>query len=102
MFLIDCFLLDILFIYISNVIPFPGLPSRNPLAHPSSPCFYEGAPKHTYPLLPPYPGIPLYWGIKPSHNQGQLLPVMSDKAIICYICSWSHGYSGWWFGLWEL
>jgi hypothetical protein len=28
------FLLDIFFIYISNVIPFPGFPSENPL-HPS-------------------------------------------------------------------
>ena len=37
------FLLDILFIYISNVIPFPSFPSGNPLSHPLSPCFYEGA-----------------------------------------------------------
>jgi hypothetical protein len=28
------FLLDIFFIYISNVIPFPGLPSENPLFSP--------------------------------------------------------------------
>jgi hypothetical protein len=27
------FLLDIFFIYISNVIPFPGFPSENPLSH---------------------------------------------------------------------
>jgi hypothetical protein len=27
------FLLDIFFIYISNVIPFPGFPSENPLPH---------------------------------------------------------------------
>jgi hypothetical protein len=29
------FLLVILFIYISNVIPLPGFPSSNPLSHPS-------------------------------------------------------------------
>jgi hypothetical protein len=28
------FLLDIFFIYISNVIPFPGFPSKNPLSPP--------------------------------------------------------------------
>jgi hypothetical protein len=31
---------------------------------------------------------------------------MSNKAILCYICSWSHRslhvYSGWWFNPWEL
>ena len=32
------FLMDILFIYISNVIPFPGVPSRNTLPHPPSPA----------------------------------------------------------------
>jgi hypothetical protein len=29
--------LDILFIYISDVIPFSGFPSTNPLSHPNSP-----------------------------------------------------------------
>jgi hypothetical protein len=28
----ETFLLDIFFIYISNVIPFPGFPSKNPLS----------------------------------------------------------------------
>ena len=32
------FLLDIFFIYISNVIPFPSFPSENPLSPPPSPC----------------------------------------------------------------
>jgi hypothetical protein len=31
------FLLDIFFIYISNVILFPGSPSENPLSHSPSP-----------------------------------------------------------------
>ena len=37
------------------------------------------------------PGIPLHWGIEPSQDQGPLLPSMSNKVILCYIYSWSHG-----------
>jgi hypothetical protein len=37
------------------------------------------------------PGIPLQWGIKPFQNQGPLFPLMSNKAMLCYISSWSHG-----------
>jgi hypothetical protein len=52
-----CFLLlDIFFIYISNVIPVPQFPSKNPLSPPPSHC----SPIH--PLLFPGPGIPVYWG----------------------------------------
>jgi hypothetical protein len=80
------FFLDIFFIYISNFIPFPGFPYKNPLSHPPSPC----SPTHPFMLL--CPGIPLHWGIEPSLDQGTLLPLMSNKAILCYICSWSHGF----------
>jgi hypothetical protein len=45
----------------------------------------------SHPLLPPCPGIPLHWGIKPLQDQGLLLPLMPDKAIFCCICDWSHG-----------
>jgi hypothetical protein len=52
------FLLDIFFIYISKVIPFPGFPSwkkkNNPLHH---------HPPTTYSPLLPGPGIPLYWDL---------------------------------------
>jgi hypothetical protein len=37
----------------------------------------------THPLLPPYPGIPLHWGIKPSQHKGPLFPLISDNAILC-------------------
>jgi hypothetical protein len=47
------FLLAILFIYISSALPLSGFPSGNPLLHPVSPFFYEGAPQPTHPL-PPY------------------------------------------------
>jgi hypothetical protein len=79
----DCtfFLKDIFSIYISNVIPFPDFPS----SHFPFPC----SPTHPLPL--PCPGIYLHWGIQPSQDQGPLLPLMTDKAILCYICGWSHG-----------
>ena len=48
--------------------------------------FLVSTPKITQslPLLPnpptpiPGPGIPLYWGIEPSQDQGLLLPLMTD------------------------
>ena len=86
------FLLNISFIYISSVIPFPGFPSANPHPPFSSACFYECSPQPTpHTLPPPHPGIPLHWVIKPSQDQGPLLPLMPDNAILCYMCSWSHG-----------
>jgi hypothetical protein len=66
------FLLDIFFIYISNAIPFPSFPSKNPLSSPPSPC------SSTHPLALPDPGIPLYWGIEPSQDQGPLLALMTN------------------------
>jgi hypothetical protein len=83
--------LDIFFIDISNIILFPSFLSRIALSHPPSPCFYNSVPPSTHQLPPPHPHIPLHWGIKPSQGQGPLLPLMPDKAILCYICSWSHG-----------
>jgi hypothetical protein len=80
------FFKDIFFIYISNIIPFPDFPSKNPLSHTPSPC------RPTHPLRLPGLGIPLHWGIKPSQDQGPLLPLLSNKAILCYICSWSHEF----------
>ena len=73
--------MDILFIYISNVIPFPGFPSATPLSHPPLPFFYEGAPPSTYSLLPHRPSIPLHWDVKPSQDQGPPFPLMPDKAL---------------------
>ena len=90
LFICISFLLDIFFIYISNVIPCSGSSpppkKKKPnLSHPLSPC----SPTHPLPL--PGPGIPLHWGIEHSQDQRPLLPSMSNKAILCYICSWSHG-----------
>ena len=55
-------LLDISFIYISNVIPFSGFLSENPLCPP-----FPWSPTH--PLLLPGPDITLHWGIEPSQDQ---------------------------------
>jgi hypothetical protein len=65
------FILDILFIYISNAFPFPSFLPENSLSSPP-PC----SPTHSLPL--PGPGIPLYQVIESSQNQGTLLPLMND------------------------
>ena len=80
--------------------PFLVSPSITPPIPPPSPC----SPTNSLPL--PGPGILLHWGIESSQDQGPLLSMMTNKAILCYICSWSHGslhvYSGWWFSPWEI
>jgi len=30
-------------------------------------------------------------GVRPLQDQGLLFPLMPNKAILCYICRWSHG-----------
>jgi hypothetical protein len=41
---------------------------------------------------PPHcPSIPLQWGFEPSQDQAPSPPLMPDKAILCFKCSWSHG-----------
>ena len=85
------FLLDIFFIHILNFIPFPSSPSQKPPYHLPSTCFHEGAPAthpHSQSLEFPYTGR----GIKPSQDQGPLLPLMPDKVILCYICDWRHEF----------
>ena len=79
--LFSYFLLDIFFIYISNVILFPGFPSENPLSHPPLACSL------THLLLLPCPGIPLHWGIDPSQDQEPLLSLMSQGAMGPSMCT---------------
>ena len=81
--------LDIFFIYISNVFPFLGLPFR-PLHPILLPLPLWGC-SPMQPLPPSCPGIPLHWVIKHPQAQGPLLPLMSNKAILCHICSQSYG-----------
>jgi hypothetical protein len=57
-------------------VPFASmnvLPHRPTLGHPTTPA--------SHPML----------GIKPPQDQGPLLLLTSDKAILCYIFIWSHG-----------
>jgi hypothetical protein len=83
--------LNILFTYISNVILFPCFPSGHPCA--ISPPLLLWWCYSTYPTHCNFPpDIPLHWGIEPSQDQGLLLPLMTNKAILCYICNWSHGW----------
>ena len=69
--------------------------SRSPLWKPpiSSPlpCLCEGVAPPIHQLLPSSPCIPLHWGIKHPQAQGPLLPLMSNKAILCHIRGRSHG-----------
>jgi hypothetical protein len=68
---------------------FPVYPQKLPI--PSSiPLLLWGCfPIHPFPL--PCLCIPLNWGIEPSQDKGLLLSLMPDKAILCFICSSSHG-----------
>jgi hypothetical protein len=62
------FELDIFFIYILNVFPFPGLPFGISLSLPPSSCLYEGAlpPTHSCPptVAFPYTGASNIFRIK--------------------------------------
>ena len=78
------------FIYFSNVVP-PSWSSFHKLSILSSHPF---ASKRVFPNQPTHPLLPsisLCWSIKPPQDQGPPLPLMPDKAILCYICCWSHG-----------
>jgi len=103
-----CFLLlDIFFIYISNVIPFSDfLDISSPIPSP----FLSSI--RVFPSLSTSPShIPQHsptLGVQPWQDQGLLLPLVPNKSILCYICSWSHGSihvyslgsSGWLALLW--
>jgi hypothetical protein len=78
-------------IYISNIIPFHSYPPPQDSPFPSPlPCFYEGVPQPSHPLLPPHLWI-LYIGAEPSQDQRPFVSLMPYKAILWYICCWSRG-----------
>jgi hypothetical protein len=84
--------LVILFIYILNVILLPGFPSANPLSPPPPPEGASHPHTHFHLTALAFPCAWTLWGIKPLQDQGPLLPLMPDQAVLCYICSWSHGF----------
>jgi hypothetical protein len=82
--------LVILFIFILNFIPLPGFPSSKLLSPPSFPLLLWGSSSTHLPSLPHCTSVFLHWGIKLPQDQECPLPLMPDKAILCYICSWSY------------
>jgi hypothetical protein len=106
LFLFHVFLLIILFIYISSVIPFTSFPSTAPYPIPS-PCFYEAAPPSTHSLSPHCPSIPLHRAINPSQDQGASPPIDAWKGLPplhmqLEPCVPPCVRFGWWFNPWEL
>jgi hypothetical protein len=70
------------------------------------PPFHISHSETQYPILPPpasmrmlpshplpssSPGITIHWGIKHPQAERPLLPLMSNKAILCHIWGQSHG-----------
>ena len=80
----------IFYLFIFHVIPFPGFHLWKPPIPSSLPVLLYWC-SHTHLLLPPHPDIPLHWGMEPSQDQGPLLSLMPDKAILCYVGRWSLG-----------
>jgi hypothetical protein len=80
-------------------------PPGNPVYHPP-PLLLCGL----FPYPPTHSCLPAlvfsYTGHRTVTDQGHLLSLMPDKAILCYISGWSrenlHELFGWWFSLWEL
>ena len=64
----------------------PVSPPKTPYLIPSPPAHQ---PTHSwFPVLAfPYTGA-----LSLQQDQGPFLPLMSDKAILCYICGWSLGF----------
>ena len=85
--------MDIFFIYISFFIPFLSFPSGHPISypHPLPPApimVLPYPPSHL--LMPLCPRILLQWVIDPWQDQEPLLPLISKRVILCYMCSWSN------------
>jgi hypothetical protein len=101
------FLLDILFIYISNVSLFPD-PPQNSLYYPPSSCFYEGVPPPSQPLPPPCPGIPLHCCIHRAFTGPRASSPTDARQghplLHIWLKSWipPRLLFGWWFKPWEL
>ena len=83
-------LLHSFFHWIFSLFTFQML-SPSSISALETPILHEGSHLPTHPHLPHCPQIPLHWGIELSQEEGNLLPLMADKAILCYICSWSRG-----------
>ena len=82
--------MDILCIYILNAILFLGVPYESfyPISPPyASMRVLSHTPTHSHLTALTFP----YSEIEPSQDQGSLLLLMPDSAILWYICNWCHG-----------
>jgi hypothetical protein len=85
---------EIFFIYISNVIPFPGSPFLVSPIPSSLPLLLWGCSSTHSPTPTSLLSFPLHWDIYCTFIRTKTSPpLMHDKAILCYICSWGHLYS---------
>jgi hypothetical protein len=85
--LLFCFIDYFIYLHFKCCSPSQFLLHKPPFQ--PSPCFYEGTPPPTHPLLPYCPSIPLHWGIDSLQDQEPPIPLMPD-ANLCHTCSWSH------------
>ena len=83
------FLLVILFTF-QMWSAFPVSPPQTPIPSLLPSASMRVSPT-THLLLSHHPIIPLRCGMEPPQDQGPPLPLMPDKAILCCMCSWSHG-----------
>ena len=68
--------------------PFPVSPLQAPYPIPFPSASMRELPHPPTPPFPPHcPSIPLHWSIEPPQDRGPPLPLMPDKAILCYKCS---------------
>ena len=69
----------------------PQLPIPSPLRFASMRC----SSTHSPTLASPFLASPCQENDqdkqRPPQDQGFPFPLMPDKALLCYICSWSHG-----------
>jgi len=117
-FFLFCFVLFFLVFFIFSFIwffkftcqmltPFPGFSSKNPLSHPSSPCFYEGAPSPTYPL--PHTPLPCHsptlghWACTGPRASPSTDAQQGHPPRHMWLESWAHPCVpfGWWFRSWS-
>jgi hypothetical protein len=87
--------LYIFFIYISNVIPFPGFPSENPLSPQPA---HQHTHSHLSTLTFPYTGASSLQGTK------GLFSLQGHPRLHMWLEPWDPPcvLFGWWFSCWEL
>jgi hypothetical protein len=87
-----CFLFIGYFLYLYFKSYHLSLPPEVSYSIPPPPASMRVFPNPpTHPFRHFCPPISLHWAIEPSQDRGPLLPLMPNKAILCYIYGWSHG-----------